>query len=296
MATAREIIGPASEAFGLTSEKFIEQLGSWCEEHGRSGHRHANTIQENLENPQRKASLNFVLGVLDFLHANTPKATKPDSLEAAKVLCRNLLAADDAVRNRYTQTLHSEPGRSETFMEDCTGVYVICRRETSTQDYCQELLILREVGRKRKRERFATYIGTEAVYRGTWASIGNALYVATQGYRSGHKPDIITLLLAMDDQHGAIRGGLLAGLTTAGGRDPASMPVIAIKAKTASSSMLAIGDLADEYLLPILTTPFRQLTSAQRERLDGLKDYFQPIVIDAKDKMIAQLRGATREY
>jgi hypothetical protein len=294
MTSARDLLAPASQAFGKSLKEFINEWAEWCEVHGRAGHRHAKTIRDHLENAKKKASLNFVISLLDFLHTHSATATNAAMLEAAIDLCRTVLSDKDTMLNRYAQPLHSEPGRLETFFSECTGVYALCRSETSTGDLRQELLILREIAAKRKPERLATYISGELVFRGTWESVGNAVCVMMHGYRPGHKPDVANLFLVTAEQPREIMGGILSGLTTLGGRDPVFMPIIVIKIKNVSPHMIEIGNDGDEHLVAELHGILREMPQEPHDRLNQLADYFAPTQIDAKNPVLAQLTGRTR--
>jgi hypothetical protein len=215
--------------------------------------------------------------VADYLYVAPKPVVDHEQLAEARQQCQHVLLLDGVVEERYRAQSESEPGRPSKFFNDSVGAYAISREETLTGSLCQELLLLRQ----NKSERLATYIGREAVYRGTWESIGNTLSISARGYRPGHRPDFVNVSLIGSEGPREIMGGIVHRLTTTE-RDPVSMMVFATKIENTPPKLLELGDWPDSQILEKIGKIIETKPKGVEKHFNAFKDYFAPSVVDPK--------------
>lgn len=221
--------------------------------------------------------------------------------DRAVVLCRQVLTREREAR--YERSLGNAPGTARDQLEPLAGAYALCRRETSTSQLTNELLILRVYG-AREPHCHTLYAAEKSVCRGTFAIVRNSLVCVCAGVRADNREDVTCITLSITDPE-RVLAGFLSGIGTALGI-PASMPVIAAKLAEGHLVSERWFDHSDQYLMsrfPELSNELEDYNETWRQSLEKMlptvlfrSTEVMPTILREFDRGEALVAPAVRDF
>jgi hypothetical protein len=212
-------------------------------------------------------------------HIDVPtKVTESAAWQDARKICKQVLR--DERERRYERLLGSDSG-TEAMISSLSGIYALCRRESSDKKYHQELLILGNSGTKKAPRCHCTLVTEKIVTRGEWMLVGNIVHCVVSGFREDNSHDIGGLYLAHSAGHDLLPGFLAGAGTDA--KDPVAMPLVAVKLLDANVNMVHLGDLGDEAILRAFRNVQADLTTITDSLEKILEAQMKPVLFHAVD-------------
>ena len=305
--TVGKLVGLVAQAFNQRNVGLVTRDMALMVAAGDKSEPTRETILNSVKEPTRDPKGNikrrnrltivrhkFAHLALNYLDGRRAKRSKIPAQPAdesawreARKICKFVLREERD--KRYARTLGTDFGNDAT-MEELTGVFAVCRRETKDKKYHQELLILSNTGKENAPRWQCTYIAHPSVARGEWYLIGDILYCHMSGWRDDNSHELCGLYFAYYKEHHDLLTGFLAGAGTED-KIPVAMPIVAVRISNPHPSIPNIGDLGDHALLQAFRNIGADLESVAdvRKKLNAILEKQFPVDVEFK------ARECTRE-